>query len=155
MWEQLMQMLQKLPMQGGGMPLGGMATAGTPMGGGAVPNSPFPVSPPAQSAADVAARLSQASTGFQKGMGATPRPAPPQVATPQIAAPAPYQPNMPNASALGGGGDAMQLLMMLPGMQQILGQGAGQAQPDQMGNLPQAPGTGMPSLSQLMMMGRR
>lgn len=156
MFEQFLQMLQKLPMQGGGMPLGGLA-AGTPMGGAAAPISgPFPIAPPPKTPMDAASQLANAAQGFQKGMGSVPRTAPPQVATPQVKAPAPYQPNMPSASGMGtsGGGDPMQMLMMLPGMQQMLGAGGG-AMPDQIGNLPKQPGAGMPSLSQLMMMGRR
>jgi len=149
MWEQLMQMLQGMPTQGGVLPPG--SEAGAP-GAVMAPQTPAMSAPPPPP--EWATKLKQVGADFTKGMGGMGQTAqPPQMAAPRVAQPAPYKPNAAGLGA-GGGGDPMQMLMMLPGMAAMLGQGAGGAAPDNMGNMGQAPGA-MPSLAELMNMGRR
>lgn len=140
MWEQLMQMLSSMPQQN--IPL--------PTGGGAAP--------PVQAAAPpgIPQQLADVSKAFQKGVNSMPAPAPPQVSTPQAPRPQPYQPGQtPGGLGSGGGGDITQMLLGLPGMAAMLGQGAGGGMPQGVTGLGQQAGAGVPSLGELMSMQRR
>lgn len=149
MWEQLMQMLQTLPKAGVPMPQGGA---------GALPTVPSPPPAPtsvAPSMSDVMKRINGVAQGFQKGAGALPAAQPPPVATPRVAPPQPYTPGAtPGGLGAGGGGDIIQMLMGLPGMQSMMGQGAGGGMPQNQTGVGATPGTGMPSLAELMSMRR-
>lgn len=149
MWEQLMQMLGGMPTQGV-MPPGAEAV-GAP-GATLTPQIPAmsapPLAPPAWTT-----QLAQVGKDFSKGMGPVSGTPAAQGAAPPPPKPAPYNPNS-GGLGTGGGGDPMQMLMMLPGMAQMLGGGAGGQAPDNMGNMGNAPGA-MPSLGELMQMGRR
>lgn len=150
MWEQFMQMLSGMPTQGVMPP--GAAPVGPP-GATLTPATPAMSAPPTSPVVpEWATQLQQAGKDFTKGMG-NQQTAAPQQAAPPPKKPAPYNPNS-GGMGTGGGGDPMQMLMMLPGMAAMLGQGAGGPAPENMGNMGQAP-VGMPSLGELMNMGRR
>lgn len=148
MWEQLMQMLQAMP-QGGGM------TGGPAMGGAA---APVAASAAPTNISTIAGGVKKVGDALTKGMGSMPVQQPPQVATPRAPTPQPYRPDGGGGTPGMGssaGGDVMQMLMGLPGMQAMLGGGGGGGSPDQMGNIQQPPGAGVPSLGQLMMMSQQ
>lgn len=146
MWEQFMQMLSQLPVQNA--PMQQMAAA-QPQTAAAPPVAPNPIM-------DFAQKLAGASKDFSKVAGAGQQPQAPQVKTPQAPRPQQYAPgSTPNGLGAGDGGDIQQMLMGLPGIQSMMGQGAGGAMPQNQTGLNQQAGAGVPSLAELMAMGRR